>query len=144
MGKDLLQRLDTLLDRIEAVFQDIRSKELSTPVAYRKAQSRLSQTSEDVLGKLGQTNRTLTSIELRVEEIVQELKRPGANVGSVKAELAQLETQAKQLETVGVDDVYTGELSSGKQLAKESKKDMLSRLDALFTKIDTAFAQMKK
>merc|ERR1711966_400221 len=73
--KDMLQRVDALLDRIETVFLQIRSKELSTPIARSpRMHSRLSHSSEDALGKLGETNRILVNIETRVQEVVQEIK----------------------------------------------------------------------
>ena len=48
------------------------------------------------------------------------------------------------METTGVDDVYTGDLESGKQMAKAAKKDMLRRFEVLFEKIDAIFAEIKK
>eukprot|EP00812_Abedinium_dasypus_P016104 NODE_9799_length_328_cov_6.923077.p3 GENE.NODE_9799_length_328_cov_6.923077~~NODE_9799_length_328_cov_6.923077.p3 ORF type:complete len:64 (-),score=23.14 NODE_9799_length_328_cov_6.923077:119-310(-) len=54
-------------------------------------------------------------------------------------ETAALESEAKQLEGKGVDDVYTGELVSGRQDAKDTKRDMLKRFEMLFENVECIF-----
>mmetsp|Transcript_2693 Transcript_2693/g.7994 ORF Transcript_2693/g.7994 Transcript_2693/m.7994 type:complete len:125 (-) Transcript_2693:71-445(-) len=111
---------------------------------FRATGKRFSTISAEALGKLSTSEEQLAKIEARVAGIAGLVPGAGpAELGLLKAELAQLETEAKQLETKGVDDVYTGELSSGKQIAKDSKKDMLNRLELLFTKTDEVFATIK-
>jgi len=111
---------------------------------YVPSSHRLSYSSTKVLCALDSTNEQLSCIENRVEAISAILCHADRNeIHQVKSELAQLETKAKQLETKGVDDVYTGELHSGKQVAKDTKKDMLARFEKLFAKLDEAFAACK-
>eukprot|EP00930_Biecheleria_cincta_P029263 TRINITY_DN20367_c0_g1_i3.p1 TRINITY_DN20367_c0_g1~~TRINITY_DN20367_c0_g1_i3.p1 ORF type:complete len:253 (-),score=67.96 TRINITY_DN20367_c0_g1_i3:19-777(-) len=139
--KDMLGRLEALFARFEVIFAVIKSRmsedSYSCPstgydgsttagraAAYAKnTNARMSMASEESLGKLGQTNK---------EELA-----------SFKTELALLESKAKQLEGSGIDDIYTGDLQSGKQAAKDSKKDMLKRLETLFGRIDDTFANLK-
>eukprot|EP00931_Biecheleriopsis_adriatica_P004688 TRINITY_DN106317_c0_g1_i1.p1 TRINITY_DN106317_c0_g1~~TRINITY_DN106317_c0_g1_i1.p1 ORF type:complete len:136 (+),score=51.65 TRINITY_DN106317_c0_g1_i1:43-408(+) len=112
--------------------------------AFRSTGKRFSELSEIALGQLSGTDSDLQAIEGRVSEIATAITAGSSDLSALKTELAQLESQAKQLETKGVDDVYTGELSSGKQLAKDSKKDMLRRLEKLFERMEAIFADLKK
>eukprot|EP00448_Togula_jolla_P000161 CAMPEP_0170608022 /NCGR_PEP_ID=MMETSP0224-20130122/21365_1 /TAXON_ID=285029 /ORGANISM="Togula jolla, Strain CCCM 725" /LENGTH=144 /DNA_ID=CAMNT_0010933225 /DNA_START=21 /DNA_END=455 /DNA_ORIENTATION=+ len=108
--------------------------------------SRMSSLSKAAMEQLQGTDAQLGSIEARVQEISAEVFQAQGNadcLGPLKVELAMLESQAKQLETVGVDDVYTGELNTGKVLAKTTKKEMLARLEVLFEKCDKTFAAIK-
>jgi len=99
--------------------------------------------SSESLGKLCRTNTQLMQIEKRLEEITDAARQiPVDDLGKLKVELAQLESQAQQLEGTGVDDVYTGELQSGKLIAKESKKDMLKRFEAIYARADNIFAEI--
>lgn len=108
-----------------------------------RAQRRcFSPCSTKALQALHGTNEELTQIERRVAEISAILS-PASEICSLKSELSQLETKAKRLETKGIDDVYTGELHTGKQMAKDAKKDMLARFEQLFGQIDKVFATMK-
>lgn len=107
-----------------------------------RAQKRcFSPCSTKALESLHVTNEELTQIEQRVAAISAMLS-PASEICSLKSELSQLETRAKRLETKGIDDVYTGELHSGKQMAKDAKKDMLVRFEKLFGQIDKVFAAM--
>merc|ERR1719409_1283088 len=109
-----------------------------------KSTARFSFISETALTSLASTEGRLAAIEGRVAEIGQLAGQAvEGQVGELKAELAQLESEAKQLETTGVDEVYTGELNSGKTLAKATKKGMLQRLEALFSQCDEIFQVLK-
>merc|ERR1712151_1214925 len=100
----------------------------------------------EALENLGKSDEQLRTIEARVEELATKLKEgpPQAELADIKTELATMESQAKQLEGKGVDDVYTGELNSGKAEAKDQKKDMLRRLEVLFSRFEELFASMPK
>jgi hypothetical protein len=112
--------------------------------AYVNRTHRLSNLSEIAMGELLSTDKELISIETRVVEMRGQVPRVhGTDLALLKSELAQLETRAKQLETKGVDDVYTGELQSGKQLAKETKRDMLRRFEDLYLAMEDLFAIVK-
>mmetsp|Transcript_2215 Transcript_2215/g.4351 ORF Transcript_2215/g.4351 Transcript_2215/m.4351 type:complete len:230 (+) Transcript_2215:107-796(+) len=105
--------------------------------------------SEQALRQLGELEDRLTTIEKRVAELGRSARslleatgaggRPPEAVGKIKTELALLEAEAHKLESSGVDNVYTGELESGKDTAKETKKGQLGRLEALFGQIDEVF-----
>merc|ERR1712151_1317292 len=99
----------------------------------------------EALENLGKSDEQLRTIEARVEELATKLKEgpPQAELADIKTELATMESQAKQLEGKGVDDVYTGELNSGKTDAKAQKKDMLRRLEALFQNFEAIFEEIK-
>mmetsp|Transcript_6173 Transcript_6173/g.17836 ORF Transcript_6173/g.17836 Transcript_6173/m.17836 type:complete len:136 (-) Transcript_6173:111-518(-) len=114
-------------------------------VPYRPqfvSSARFSTASAEAVDKLACVNEELTGIEQRVRQILAELPT-SQSPADLKTELAQLESKAKQLETTGIDDVYTGELNSGKQVAKQSKKDMLARLEVLFATVDETFKKMR-
>lgn len=101
----------------------------------------LSVRSQEAMSTLGQLQERLKKIEDRVAELDAIVRSPEApsSIGKVKTELAMLEADAHKLESSGVDNVYTGELESGKDSAKEAKRDQLRRLEALFTRIDEVF-----
>lgn len=101
----------------------------------------LSVRSQEAMSTLGHLQERLKKIENRVAELDALVRSPEApsSIGKVKTELAMLEADAHKLESSGVDNVYTGELESGKDSAKEAKRDQLRRLEALFTCIDEVF-----
>lgn len=104
-----------------------------------------SMLSENALSLLSDTNEQLLQIEQGVTEITLALQG-GVELEEamhLKNALSQLESKAKRLETKGVDDIYTGELKSGRQLAKDTKKDMLHRLENLFATMEDAFRIIK-
>jgi len=103
-----------------------------------------SAVSKESLAVLYKTNTDLVRIEQRVAEIATTISAVAySEISQLRTELAALESQAKKLETVGVDNVYTGEMNSGRVLAKQSKKEMLQRFDELFSLIDTMFQEMR-
>jgi len=98
--------------------------------------------SEEALNALLLTDNRLKTIEDRVAILEVNVKSPGSQpngFSKAKIELAQLEADAHKLESAGVDNIYTSELTSGKGPAKESKKEQLQRLEALFSRIDGIF-----
>ena len=105
----------------------------------------MSALSEKALGQLSETQARLAAIEARLDEIASAMKTSGTEreAGLFKTELALLEAQSKQLEAAGVDNIYTSDLGSGKQVAKAAKKDMLQRFEVVFSRIDQLFADVK-
>merc|ERR1719491_47892 len=81
----------------------------------RRAMSMLSQTA---ISDLSRSGAELAHIETSVEEIAAQLSAHTVNTSQAKSNLGQLETQAKCLETTGVDSVYTSHLATGKVAAK--------------------------
>eukprot|EP00435_Cladocopium_sp_Y103_P001584 s2547_g1.t1 len=63
--------------------------------------------------------------------------------GQARTELAQLEAEAHKLECQGVDNVYTGDLDSGKAEAKDLKKALLARLETVLERIEETFRRLK-
>lgn len=103
--------------------------------------------SEEALNALLHTDCRLKTIEDRVAILEVNIKTAGSHpngVSKAKIELAQLEADAHKLESAGVDNIYTGELESGKAPAKESKKEQLRRLEALFNRIDDIFRAISR
>jgi len=103
--------------------------------------------SEQALNDLSELDSRLSSIEGRVGELAARLQQKGRlrpeELGRMKTELAQLEAEAHKLESNGVDNVYTSELSSGRLPAKETKKCQLQRLEVLFERVDEIFASIQ-
>jgi chromosome segregation ATPase len=103
--------------------------------------------SEEALNALLGIEVRLKQIEDRVAELDMFVRRLGphsSGLSKAKTELAQLEADAHKLESTGVDNIYTSELESGKASAKETKKDQLRRLEALFNRIDDIFHTIAK
>mmetsp|Transcript_53800 Transcript_53800/g.99455 ORF Transcript_53800/g.99455 Transcript_53800/m.99455 type:complete len:270 (+) Transcript_53800:116-925(+) len=119
--------------------------ELGSPLAQKKQNSRgYSKASLASLDKLSSLEQQLSAMETRVAEITALLQGvQTTDVATLRTELAQLESRAKQLEGRGVDDIYTSELRSGREEAKAFKKDMLRRFEALFNLIEETFASIR-
>jgi len=115
------------------------------PVFKRPASASVDAQTMKALGELEKTSQELAQVEMRVAEISESLlDSNGVHAPSVKIELAQLEAQAKKLESKGIDDVYTGSLESGRQMAKDTKKSILSRMEQLYMRIDSAFVMLRR
>lgn len=104
--------------------------------------------SEHALNELSHLDGRLSQIEVRVAELGETLRSGSLSgpegFGKMKTELALLEAEAHRLESNGVDNVYTGELTSGKVPAKETKKSQLQRLETLFEQIEEIFSAIPK
>jgi hypothetical protein len=124
------------MDGLRAEEQNFKAKANS----HVASSLRLSSASANALRELDHTKDELVEIERRVENIASLLAHASSSDASqLKAELSQIEAKAKQLESLGIDDIYTGDLRSGKQMAKDTKKEMLARFEFVFEKIDTCF-----
>merc|ERR1719296_406303 len=104
----------------------------------------MSMMSQAAIADLSRSGAQLADIEAKVEEIRFQLDCRAISLPQAKVDLAQLETKAKQLETTGVDAVYTSDLNSGKAEAKIEKKEQLARLESLFDKFEELFKRLKK
>eukprot|EP00931_Biecheleriopsis_adriatica_P007546 TRINITY_DN108819_c0_g1_i1.p1 TRINITY_DN108819_c0_g1~~TRINITY_DN108819_c0_g1_i1.p1 ORF type:complete len:270 (+),score=66.74 TRINITY_DN108819_c0_g1_i1:41-850(+) len=109
----------------------------------RLTKRRYSALSKGALSQLAGVEAQVLAVEARVREL-QELALEEAQRSQVQVELAQLEAQANKLECEGVDNVYTGELESGKAEAKDFKKSLLGRLEQIFALIEETFKQLKE
>lgn len=108
----------------------------------RAGQRLYSVPSQDALLQLATVDASVSAIEKRVAEINTLSQREEEPAGPLRTELANLEARAHKIECQGVDNIYTGDLSSGKAEAKEMKKSLLIRLEKLFQLIDATFAQL--
>lgn len=117
-------------------FQEPRS---SAPKLSRQ----LSMPSEEAMRQLSTLDIHLAEIEQSVEKLNNlargALEPTAESVGKMRTELAQLEAAANKLEAKGVDNVYTSDLNSGREAAKEMKTAQLRRLESLFLVIETLF-----
>lgn len=99
--------------------------------------------STEAIEQLEQLGARLVPIEDRVAELNRLAQGPqclgNETLGQMKTELAQLEAEANKLETKGVDSIYTSELRSGQEIAKQLKKAQLRRLESLFALIEQLF-----
>lgn len=95
--------------------------------------------SEEAMQRLSKLDESFVKIEQRVAEIEHLAKAGGQGVEKMRTELALLEAEANKLESKGVDSVYTSELGTGQAAAKEAKKALLRRLEALFAQIEGIF-----
>jgi len=95
------------------------------------------------LTQLSGTMAELEQIGARVSELTAALQLEDTPLGPVKTELASLEARLHRLEATGVDNVYTGDLHSGRDDAKCMKKAMLARFEALFDTLEKAFSRIK-
>lgn len=118
----------------------LRTLEVSSP---RKLTRQLSVPSEAAMRQLETLHVCLLKIERQVESLnalARGSAEPAADaLAKMRTELAQLEAEANKLETKGVDNVYTSELKSGRQAAKELKSVQLRRLETLFGVIEKLF-----
>jgi hypothetical protein len=130
--------ISSYCDRAETLDSKAEQKEVITNSL------RLSTASKHALRMLDRTKDDLVEIERRVKDIMAFLVDANSSEAcQLKRELSQIEAQAKQLETIGIDDVYTGDLRSGKQQARDVKKDMLARFESLFANLETCFEMIQ-
>ncbi|CAE7649618.1 unnamed protein product [Symbiodinium pilosum] len=106
------------------------------------AWQRMSIASAKSMQQLLATETTLCELEQKVASVQLALRAVQVPRSSAKSQLAQIEAQAKQLEAAGVDAVITTDLQSGRQAAKDVKKELLQRLELLFTRLDGLFQQL--
>lgn len=122
-------------------FEESEPKALmGPPPGARQVPRRWSLKSEEAMHQLAQLDESLSRIEQQVAEIDGLSRLPsGQGRNQMRTDLALLEAEANKLESKGVDSVYTSELVSGRDDAKNSKKALLRRLEALFVQIESIF-----
>mmetsp|Transcript_66142 Transcript_66142/g.158219 ORF Transcript_66142/g.158219 Transcript_66142/m.158219 type:complete len:324 (+) Transcript_66142:68-1039(+) len=106
----------------------------------------VSQRSQVVLQQLAEARKELDKLERSVSNAVRQWELGQLSDGAARTELAQLEAQAKQLETQRLDNLYTSELSEyGKQQAKTIKKELLAQVGRLLEEtLPQLFAQIPR
>jgi len=78
-------------------------------------------------------------LERAVEEVGLQFDGGALSCGQARTALANVESRAHRLEAEGVDGIYTSDLGSGKAQAKSEKKELLARLEKLFSRLEAAF-----
>lgn len=81
----------------------------------------------------------LAGLERAAEEVVLQLDGGTLSCGQARTSLANVEARAHRLEADGVDGIYTSDLGSGKAQAKSEKKELLARLERLFSRLEASF-----
>lgn len=104
---------------------------------------RYSAPSQGALSQLAAVEAEVVAVEERVRELATLDAASEEHRGRIRTELAQLEATAHKIECQGVDNVYTGELESGKAEAKEFKRSLLARLEKIFEVVDETFKRLK-
>jgi len=105
----------------------------------------LTELSKVALETLYSTEDELRQIEVSAREIIRQVNEsPFKDHTKEAAELAQLEARAVHLEAMGVDNIYTNNLRSGRRMATRSKRQLLARFETLFRSIDQVFTRIEK
>mmetsp|Transcript_18396 Transcript_18396/g.37478 ORF Transcript_18396/g.37478 Transcript_18396/m.37478 type:complete len:360 (-) Transcript_18396:110-1189(-) len=114
------------------------------PAGTAAGATRLSLPSSEALERLRATEEALARLEGELAAAAKDLESGTLEPAAGKARLAQIESEAKRLESRGVDDIPTSELNSGRQDAKDAKRHQLKRLEALFSRIEVLFKTLKQ
>lgn len=134
-------------DTVAAIAEPVVTATLDLDSSSRTLTRQLSKPSMEAMEQLDRNEVLLAAIEGRVAELdrlAQGQDCPNAEgLGHMKTELAQLEADGNKLENKGVDSIYTSNLVSGQDQAKQRKKEQLRRLESLFALIDQLFRFFK-
>lgn len=113
------------------------------PPKLNRSHRAMSYISQEALDGLSKTSAELDELEARVDEISEQVKRGELTAGQGTTQLAQIESAANKVECDKVDAIYTSELKSGKEEAKQEKKEQIRRLEKLFDKLEQRFKWLK-
>lgn len=81
---------------------------------------------------------------LQLDSIVERAAGANASVGRLKSALSQMFGSVDKMLQTEVDAVLTGELSSGKSLARNSRKSITLRAQALLDRIEATMTDMRR
>jgi TolA-binding protein len=99
----------------------------------------VSPRSAAALNKLQRYNQEVEDLENEVADIEAALqdypRTPRARLLEAKDQIAQMNGNLEKLQYSGVDSIITAELESGKERAKEKRKALNQRCDALRERI---------
>lgn len=132
-AEELQQRLQKLLASIDGLVEQVALQD--TPL------HRLSLASGKAIQQLTDAGEKLTTLGWQVD-VLDALVANGNVSTAVKSQLVQLETEAKRLETDGVDSVCLSEVNSGRSVAKSLRRGELLQLEQLFAKMDAMFQKI--
>lgn len=119
------------------------SDPIERPRERPRAQRSMSYLSQEAIDGLFKTDKEVSSLEERAEDINRRFESGQLSAGQARTELANVEAAANKVECDKMDSIYTGELNSGKDQAKALKKDQTKRLDSLHTKFEELFKKFK-
>lgn len=130
----------TVLETPESKWQKT-SQRGSAPSVVPRTYSGIS---EEAIAGLQSVGTKLSSLESRTAAVELELEIDGSDAATsqVHAELADIETAAKSLESIGIDAVETADITSGKVEAKFEKKLLFNRVNSLLKRIDAAMIKV--
>merc|ERR1712008_82025 len=109
----------------------------------KRAARAFSLPSEEAVQALQGAGLELQDLEQIVQDVLTQFQNGSLTAGQARTALASVEARGQKLEAEGIDNVYTGELNSGKAQAKTEKKELLTRLEELFCRLEAAFQLIK-
>jgi len=93
--------------------------------------------SRRAISRIGEIGDGLSAYERQIEDIEQGLVSNSLSVGKAKTDLGQLHGNVFKLLSNQVDAVQTGELNSGKDIARAERKDLTRRAEALLDRVES-------
>lgn len=132
-AEELQQRLQKLLASIDGLMEKVALQDMPL--------QRLSLASGKAIQQLTDVGEKLTKLGWQVD-VLDALVANGNVSAAVKSQLVRLETEAKRLETDGVDSVCLSEVNSGRNVAKSLRRGELLQLEQLFAKMDAMFQKI--
>lgn len=136
MLEEIHQRLRKFRADLEKVLGQCQNKSTRLP--------RFSNPSGEAILILATAGEKSEELEKQFNMLSRKWASRSAPAAIIKKQLAQVEVQAKRLETDSVDGVSLVELNSGRQVAKSLRKHDLLRLEQMFANIDTLFMALSE
>mmetsp|Transcript_45836 Transcript_45836/g.90951 ORF Transcript_45836/g.90951 Transcript_45836/m.90951 type:complete len:119 (-) Transcript_45836:109-465(-) len=109
----------------------------------KRAARAYSLPSEEAVQALHRTELELQDLEQTVVDVMTQFDVKSLTPGQARTALSTVEARAQKLEGEGIDNVYTGELHSGKEQAKSDKKGLLKRIEDLYSVLEKSFKEIK-
>lgn len=134
--EELHQRLRKFLEYIDEILGQCPNTPSRVP--------RFSSPSGEAIRILANAGRKLEELEQQFDMLSVKWANGNTPAALIKKQLAELEAQAKRLETDSVDGVSLVQLNSGRQVAKSLRKRELFRLEQMFANIDDFFTTVSE
>mmetsp|Transcript_888 Transcript_888/g.1672 ORF Transcript_888/g.1672 Transcript_888/m.1672 type:complete len:119 (-) Transcript_888:137-493(-) len=99
--------------------------------------------SREAVQALHRVELEVQDLEETLVDVMMQFDGRSLTPGQARTALSNVEARAQKLEVEGIDNVYTGELNSGKAQAKSDKKDLLKRLEDLYSVLEKSFREIK-
>lgn len=127
---------------LSSIPQDREVAQSPTPMTPKNAQPPLrlvrdySALSKRAISRISEIGDGLSAYEKQIEDIEKGLASSSIAIGKAKADLGQLHGNVFKLLSNQVDAVQTGELNSGKDVARAERKDLSHRAEALLDRVE--------